>query len=184
MLYIKRKNIILIISTVIVLIPNITRKDINKIIYSHVYNKIEIINHNKKEEHLLIIEIPKITLSKKVYPINSNQNNVDKNIEILASSNIPNNNFILASHSGTNKNAYFNNLHLLNNLDLIYVYYQNQKYIYQISNVYYIEKTGFLELSQDLSDALILITCSRKHDDKQLIISSKLINKVDIKNVK
>ena len=179
MLYIKRKKIIIIISIIIIIIPTITKKDINKIIYKSISNKIEKIDHNKNEEYLLTLEIPKIDLQKKVYPLNSSLNNVDKNVEILSSSDISNNMIILASHSGTNKNAYFNDLYLLNTKDLIYIHYQNKKYVYQVSNIYYIEKTGFLEIQQSLTNTLILITCSRKYNNKQLIISSVLINKTD-----
>lgn len=136
--------------------------------------------NNNKEKYLLLLEIPTIKLSKEVYPINSKLNNVDKNIEILSQSKINKNFLILASHSGTSRNAYFNNLEKLSNDDLIYIYYKNNKYIYQIKTIYYIDKTGYLKIKDDLKNTLILITCSTKFHKKQLIISSELINIIKI----
>lgn len=132
----------------------------------------------------MVLKIPKIDLFQKIYNINSKQNNVDKNIEVLSSSNTEDNNIILASHSGTNNNAYFNKLSLLKIKDLIYIYYQNKEYIYQVTNIYYIEKTGYLEISKYSKNTLILITCSLKYNNKQLIVTSNLININNSKNVK
>ena len=97
--------------------------------------------HNKKEEYLLVLNIPKINLTKKVYPLDNELNNIDKNVEILSYSKIKENNFILAAHSGTNDNAYFNNLYLLKLTDIIFIHYENYIYTYSVNNIYYINKT-------------------------------------------
>lgn len=101
---------------------------------------------------------------------------MDKNVEILSQSSIKEKLFILASHSGTSKKAYFNNLEKLSNDDLIYIYYKNNKYTYKITTIYYIKKTGYLKIKKNLTNTVILITCSTKFSNKQLIILSKLIN--------
>ena len=177
-MHIKRKTTkILIISLFLILFPNFISKDNLKIIYNNTPNKIKNITYNKKEEYLFVLNIPKINLSKKVYPLESKLNDINKNVKILSSSNIKNNLFILASHSGTNFNAYFNNLYLLKTTDLIYIDYQNTIYTYQVKDISYINKTGYLEIPKYLDNTLILITCSRKYINKQIIVSSTLVNK-------
>ena len=115
-----------------------------------------------------------------MYNINSKLNNINKNIKILEYSNLNNNFLILASHSGTNYNAYFNNLIKLNKDDLIYIKYNNFIYTYKIYNIYYIKKTGYLDVKKDLSNTLILITCSTREKDKQLIIMSTIIDTKEV----
>lgn len=95
---------------------------------------------------------------------------MDQNVEILKESNIQNNYFLLASHSGTNKNAYFNDLEKLSINDMIYITINNQKQIYNINDIYLIDKTGYLEVKEYQIDTLILITCSIKYQNKQLIV--------------
>lgn len=128
-----------------------------------------------KTNPLLILEIPKIELSKKIYNIESNLNNIEKNIEIISESSLENNTIILASHSGNNKNAYFNNLIKLSINDLIYIYRDKIKYTYQLDKIYYINKTGYLEISKNLTNKIILVTCSLIYQDKQLIVEGILI---------
>lgn len=111
-----------------------------------------------------------------MYNIDSPLNDINKNIKILSSSDLNKNSIILASHSGNSKNAYFNNLNNLENNDLIYIYHNNKKYAYQINKIYYIDKNGYLEIPEIMSNTLILITCSLKYKNKQLIIISKLVS--------
>lgn len=179
MLFIKRKKVIIIISIFLILISLSNKKVKTKKILKIEYTNI--ININNKERELLTISIPRINLVKEVYSINSNNNNIKYNIQILSSSNINTNTFILASHSGTNKNAYFNNLYKLRINDIIYIIKDKNVFTYQINNIYYINKTGFLEIERNIKNKLILITCSTKYKNKQLIIKSNLIN---ISNVK
>ena len=151
-------------------------KKTEKIIYRKSITNIKNIICSNKHNKLLTIIIPKINLQRDIYPINSQLNNIEKNIKILPSSNLNTNSFIIASHSGTNSNAYFNNINVLNNKDLIYLHLKDNIYTYKVINKYYINKTGYLEISKYRNNSLILITCSRIHKDKQLIIISKLIN--------
>ncbi len=174
---------ILVLIQIFSTLPKIQTKSNIKIKHNIIYNKIFNIIHNKNEEYLLVLDIPKINLIKKVYPFDNKLNNIDKNVEILSSSKIKENNFILAAHSGNNKNAYFNNLHLLKPTDIIYIHYKNYIYKYSVTDIYYINKTGYLKISKNLENKLILITCSRKYNDKQIIVVSNLIKKT-IENVK
>ena len=87
-----------------------------------------------------ILDIPKINLSRGFVNPSSSENNVDKNIEIVKTSDMPDvdkGNFILAAHSGNSYVSYFKNLYLLNNGDYVYVTYNGVKYTYQIKFVFF-----------------------------------------------
>lgn len=115
------------------------------------------------EKFIAVIEIPKIDLRKGLYSKNSSLNNVNKNIKILKESSMPNEikgNFILASHSGSSKVAYFNNLKKLNINDIAYVYYEGGRFAYKLVNVYEIKKTGKANIIRNASKTtMTLITC-------------------------
>ena len=67
------------------------------------------------------------------YSIDSNKNNVDKNIMVISSSDMPDvnlGNLILASHSGNSNISYFKNLDKLEIGDIASVYYLKNKYDY------------------------------------------------------
>lgn len=170
-----RKNIIsIILISLGILLPIKEKYDYH--IYKLKEEK-EINNYinNKESNYLLILEIPKLSLKKGIYKINSKENNLDKEVIILNSSNLSNNTIFLASHSGTNKNAYFNDLIYLKINDTINIYLNNKKYIYGVSNIKYIEKKGYLEINNNIENTLTLITCSTKYKDKQLIITANLL---------
>ena len=95
------------------------KEDINKVSVNEVEVKKlkkEIKKEAKKEKPIGTINISKINLNNNLYSINSKLNTVDKNIEVLKSSDMPdvnNGNFILAAHSGFSSIAYFHNLYKL-----------------------------------------------------------------------
>ena len=71
------------------------------------------------------LEVPKIGLKKGFVDINSTDNNVDQNIAIMQGSSYPNvsrGNLIIAGHSGTAWNSFFNDLYQVEKGDVIYVY--------------------------------------------------------------
>lgn len=178
--YITRKKIIIIISIIAFLVPTQLsyQKNVNfskNIFFSKNTYRIKK-NNNSKERILLKINIPKINLLKNIYEVNSYLNHVDKNVTILPESKLGQKGIILAAHSGNNSNAYFNNISLLNKNDLIYITLQNNTYVYGVKNIYYINKTGYMEIPEELSNTLILITCSVKYKNKQLIVVSTLID--------
>lgn len=130
-------------------------------------------------DYFAIIEIPKIKLKKELYEINDKRNNVNKNILVHEYSIFPSN-IILASHSGNRSNAYFKNLYKLQVKDIIKIYYQNKIYEYIIESIEEQNKTGKLYLKEDLSERLIIITCTKNNNKTQMVYYSKLKSISDI----
>ncbi len=130
-----------------------------------------------KEKYIGIIEIPKINLKRGFYDIQSKKNNVNNNVTILEHSTLPNiknNILVLASHSGNGIKSYFKNIDTLQINDQILLYYQNNLYVYLISDIYKIEKNGILNISYIDNSQLILTTCDKNDKNKQLVIKSIL----------
>lgn len=117
-----------------------------------------------------VLSIPKINLNQEFYPNDKFKNNVDQGIQVIDGSIMPdkNGNLILASHSGSSSIAYFKHLDLLNVGDKVYVIYNGMKYSYVISNIYDVEKTGFVEIKRDNRQTITLITC-KKNTNKQTV---------------
>ena len=142
---------------------------------------VEVENKNVDEtnyDYIAVLEIPKINL-KKGLSQDKYYNNVNRNVEILKGSTMPNiskGNFILAGHSGSGRVAYFRNLNKLTIGDISYIYYGGIKYTYKVNNIYDIEKTGTATITRDLNKTtLTMITC-RHNTNKQIVIISELIN--------
>ena len=125
-----------------------------------------------------VLEIPKINLRKGFTSIDDKNNDVNKNIEVLKESDMPNvvgGNLIIAGHSGTGRIAYFSNIYKLSNKDIINIYYNNKKYIYEVVDKYEIDKKGIMNIRKDKSKTtLTLITCSTSNEKKQIVIISYL----------
>ena len=125
-----------------------------------------------------VIEIPAINLKKEFYPNDKIKNNVDKGIEVIEGSSMPNvknGNLILASHSGNSVIAYFKNLDKLKINDSIYVYYQDRKYKYVIADTYDIEKTGYAKIKRDKNKTSITLVTCKKHTSQQTLYIGYLI---------
>ena len=129
-------------------------------------------NEVLEDEYLGIISIPKIGLRKKLYDIGSYRNDVDRNIEILASSKMPDvmgGNFILAAHNGNTSLGYFRDLYKLKVGDEVTIDYKNKNYVYEVSKIYDVLKTGEVAIKRDKSQSTItLITCLG--NDRQLVV--------------
>lgn len=140
-------------------------------------------NTNTQMNYLMVLEVPKISLKKGIYNKDSKYNTVNYGIQIMKDSNMPIEelgNVILASHRGTSSIAYFNNLEKLNNGDLVNIYYQGTKYIYEINNIYEQDKTGTIQIKKDNTKSTItLITCKRNSKDKQLVFIGNLKERTD-----
>lgn len=147
---------------------------INKTSYSHTEESLISLNDN----YLFVLEIPKISLKKGIYDIDSKYNSLNYNIEILDESilNEEESTIFLAAHSGSSDISYFKNLDKLELNDFIYIYFNGTKYIYQILNIREINKGDNLNITSDKENSLYLITCKDK-TDKQIVVSSKVINK-------
>lgn len=128
--------------------------------------------------YIAVLEIPKINLKKGIFDVDSTQNDVNCNIQMIQNSdypNIENGNMILAGHSGIGRATYFSHLNQLDLKDSIFVYYRGIKYIYQVTQIYEVEKTGKVGIKRDDATAtLTLITC-HFHTNQQLVVLAKQI---------
>jgi len=141
------------------------------------YNKI------KEQSSFARIIVPKINLDNKLFDKNSSLNNVDKNIQIIRESNMPdvkNGNFILAAHSGNSNVSYFKSINRLLKNDSVFIEYKNIKYEYRVKNSYVVKKTGEVHIVRNNNiNTLTLITCIENTNNQLIIIcelykSSKL----------
>ena len=134
-------------------------------------NNIKVKNIVKKD-YLGIIEIPKIGLKRYLYDTTSAMNDVDKNIEIIDGSSMPNiykGNFILAAHNGNTSVGYFRNLHKLSLGDEVIINYNDVDYVYEIAKKYDVLKTGKVAIKRDKTrTSITLITCFGS--DRQLVV--------------
>lgn len=137
-------------------------------------NNIKVQQYIEEEQPIGYIKINKINLNKPLYPITSSKNNIEENVTILKESNPPNNKdsiFFLAAHSGTGDIAFFNELDKLNTNDEIILIYENIKYVYQVKDIWETTKDGSIEVIKENNNQLILTTCSKSSQSKQLIIN-------------
>ena len=129
-----------------------------------------------------VLEIPKINFKRGFLDIKDKNNNVNKNIQVLENSTMPNVNgglLVIAGHSGSGRVAFFRNLYKLKENDQIYIYYENTKYIYQVQKYYEETKDGDISIDKNSESTLVLTTCSQTDKNKQIVIVSKLIDKTN-----
>ena len=130
-------------------------------------------NNNIDNNNYLIIE--KINLKLPFYSINSENNTIDKNIELLKESIMPDKNnsiIFIAAHSGEGEIAYFNNLIDLDLNDELIIYYKNNYYKYKIIEIYEESKNGYIDVDRNIEDQLVLTTCHPYKKNKQLVINA------------
>jgi len=145
----------------------------------------EVIEQEEKQEtttptinYIAVIKIPKIGLEKGLASKGSYWNNVNRNIEILSESDMPdveNGNVILAGHSGNSGVSYFRKLNKLQNDDTVSIVYNGKEYKYKMVNSYEIEKNGYAHIVRNAEKStLTLITC--KHNtNKQIVVICELV---------
>lgn len=126
--------------------------------------------------YIAVLEIPKINI-KRGLSQEKYYNNVNRNVEILKGSDMPNiskGNFILAGHSGSGRVSYFKNLDKLVIGDISYIYYGGIKYTYKVTNIYDIEKKGTLEnyVDDKIKNKKILINLIKKYSKGNKLIES------------
>ena len=140
-----------------------------------VNNNVDIVESNNEtyEYYLAKLEIPKINLYRGFYDKDSALNNLSINIKMLNESSYPdtkNGNVILAAHSGNYYNSYFGNLWKLELGDQAYLYYNNVKYTYEITNIYTDAKDGDVVIRRNPNkNVLTLITCTKDDESTQTI---------------
>lgn len=128
-------------------------------------------NYNYNDSYIAFLDIPKINLKRGLYAKESPLNSISYNIAFLAESEYPNDNSntIIIGHSGNSNISYFEDLKYLSVGDSIYLYYDNYKYHFIISDIYTVLKTGYVNIRRDINKKTItLITCYQS--DKQLVI--------------
>jgi LPXTG-site transpeptidase (sortase) family protein len=132
------------------------------------------------EGYIGYLTLPKIGLTKGFYDIRSPENDVDKNIMVLAGGDYPDvnkGNFIIAGHSGNSWRAFFNDLYQLQIGDYALVEYKGKSYQYQITNIYQQPKTGKLAIYRNYDKTtLTLITCTNYDSTTQTVYIAELIN--------
>lgn len=133
----------------------------------------------EQEKYLGVLEIKKINLTRGFYNKNSKNNDENKNIKLLKESDMPdkvNGNVILAGHSGNSYISFFKKLPNLVNEDEAIIYYDGKRYVYSLTKIYEIEKTGTAHIMRNgKNSTLTLITC--KHNtNKQLVFIFDLKN--------
>lgn len=136
-----------------------------------------IVNYDK---YLGVLEIPRISLKRGFYDINSKYNNIESNITLVRGSTMPNvsnGNLILMAHSGDAYVSYFAFLYRLKVGSDIYVTYQGKKYHYRMVNIYTVEKTGSVSIMRNYDrTTLTLITCTKDDDTKQSLYIAELVS--------
>ena len=135
---------------------------------------------NDLEHYIGYLEIPKLGFNRGFYNIVSPENTVEKNIQVIEGSKMPNKkngNLIIAGHSGTGWKAFFNDLYKLNIGDQAIVTYKGHKYTYQIEDISKQAKTGTLTIKRNRNKTtLTLITCTNNDSTTQTIYVAGLVN--------
>ncbi len=134
-------------------------------------------NKNKsvpKYNYMGYLEIPKIGLKRGFVNLESKYNDIKYNVTVSEASNMPDvedGNFILYAHSGDAYISFFAYLYKLNIGDYAYIYYNNQKYSYQLVKTINVPKTGYVTLDRPNPNIkeLTLITCTKDSDTEQTI---------------
>ena len=130
-------------------------------------------NYKSNSRYLGYLTISKISLKAGIPWKDSSMNNVDKGVYTLPVSNYPdveNGNLVLAAHSGNASISYFKNLWKLAVGDSANVSYNGKTYSYKIVDIYYVEKTGTVQIRRNTKKTtLTLITCTKDSDTLQTV---------------
>jgi len=140
------------------------------------------INNESKEVlpyYVGTIKIPLINLEQGFTSKDSKYNNVNKNIYVHPSSDMPDKdkgNVILAAHSGSSSISYFKNLYKLNKGDDVYLNYGGIEYHYVIRKIYTDSKDGYISIRRnEEKNSLTLITCTKNDKTTQTIYIAELV---------
>ena len=129
--------------------------------------------YKSNSRYLGYLTIKKINLKAGIPWKDSSMNNVDKGIYTLPVSNYPdieNGNLVLAAHSGNASISYFKNLWKLSLDDTANVSYNGKTYSYKIVDIYYVEKTGTVQIKRNTKKTtMTLITCTKNNDKLQTV---------------
>ena len=130
------------------------------------------------DEVLVELDISRIKLRRKVYNIDSKKNNVDYNVELLDSSDIKKDLYFIASHSGSSRASYFDDLVYLDIGDIVSLKNNDSIIIFVVRDMYYIDKSGYFNVSYNINGGeLFFITCSLEYINRQFVVRAELIYK-------
>ena len=115
------------------------------------------------------IIIDKINLNEELFPINSNENTIERHVSILKNSTKEL--MIILAHSGTGPLAYFQELDKLEINDEIILIIENKKSIYKVKDIWEEKKNGYISINKERKNQLILTTCSPNKEGYQLVIN-------------
>lgn len=150
----------------------IDKKDLPK---NDLKNEPELLNKvNFQTNQIGNLIIEKINLNEPLFKIDSEENTVDKHLEILKESIYPNKEksiIFIAAHSGIGKIAYFNRLDELTENDKIKLIINNETFVYEVKNVWEEKKNGYINVNKEKEDQLVLTTCSPSKEKYQLIVN-------------
>lgn len=131
------------------------------------------VTDTSKDDYLGRLMIPKINFNRSFYKIDSQYNDVDKNIQVMKGSSLPDvdgGNLIIAGHSGNVWYSFFKNLYKLKIGNNAYVYYNDTKYTYKIVDIYNVKKNGTVTVKRDRTKrTMTLITCTKNSKTLQTI---------------
>lgn len=137
-------------------------------------------NQERQEiyHYIGVLEIPKIKFQRGFFSIDDKNNDIEKNIQVMDYSDMPNiknGNLVISGHTGNSRVGFFTKLSQLDIGDLANVYYDGIKYVYQLENRYERQKTGKIEIIKDDDQTcLTLITCDINDNTKQVVYIFKL----------
>ena len=125
---------------------------------------------NKENNNIYgLLIINKINLKEELFPINSNENNIERHVSILKEST--DDLMIIAAHSGIGPIAYFQKLDKLETNDEIILIIENNKTTYKVKDIWEEKKNGYININIEKEKQLILTTCSPNKEGYQLVIN-------------
>ena len=125
------------------------------------------------------MEIPTINLKTGMVWATTNFQSINYAVSIDKSSQLPSveGNFIIYSHSGNSRIAFFKHLNQVEIGDSIYIYFNGIKYEYKIFKSYEIPKTGKLNVTYPKDKRYItLVTCNPNQKGFQIVLVGEQIN--------
>jgi len=126
------------------------------------------------------LNIPRINLRRGFVEPTSRLNNVNRNIQVIQPSDMPNvrnGNMIIAAHSGTSSVSFFRDLWQVEIGDEVIINYQGREFRYIIRNIYFVPYTGRVPIRRDRGQTtLTLITCTRGQRDMQTVYIAELVS--------
>ena len=163
-------NIVIFISLLWFLKPFVFKLSDNLVNEKKIKRYFNGAKYNYNDDYIAVLKIPKINFMRGLHDVNSPLNDIDKNIAFL-NDNYPNlnTNTVIMGHSGDSEVSYFKDLDKLKIGDLIYFYYDNHEYIFEVGDIYKVLKTGDVTVKRIKNKlTLTLITCYL--DNEQLVI--------------